>query len=156
MKLTSQPFRGGSIMTTVSLAGKGSALALRTDANMSSLFPAWNVCFSLPSSYLISRLLRERLCLAQEIALASISIPATYLKRLLRVIENSPEPQYVSTKCVGAPVRLACTSSCLNIAFWTYVVRGPRMELLFWKKEPAGKSNNVTSEPATRSRTVAL
>lgn len=145
-------------MTTVLLAGKGSALASSTDANMSSLFPAWNVCFFLPSSYLMSRLLRERLCLAQEIALASISIPATYLKRLLRVIENSPEPQYVSTRCVGATVSLSSceVDSCLNMAFWTYVVRGPRMELLFWKKAPAGKSNNATSEPATRSRTVAL
>lgn len=79
-----------------------------------------------------------------------ISTPATCVKFGASEIAKRPEPQYVSTRWVG---RGEVEAVVLKMASRTYETSEGRTELLFWKNDPAGNSNEV--EP-TVSRTVAL
>lgn len=109
---------------------------------MSSALPHNQVVFSLRP--FISAFFLAKLMLSAE-----ISTPATRSNSGERVIPNRPEPQYVSTRCVG---RLAVDPGG-KIASLTYSVKGMRIELLFWKNEPPLKEKR--NEP-TRSNTCAL
>lgn len=100
-------------------------------------------------------LLSETLCCAERILSADNSIPDMVSKYGESVIANNPEPQYVSTKCVGLSRGFSESEPEPGgkIASLTYSVKGTSTELLFWKNDDAGYSK---MNPPTFSRIVAV
>jgi hypothetical protein len=85
---------------------------------------------------LFGRLLSSAFVVALWMEPLLISIPSEDLNRLDSVIVKRPEPEYASIRCVMAWFGVVGR-------MWSriYCVKTGRIELLFWKNEPAGLTN---------------